>query len=126
LFFVGPASHCFAQISPPGEGKARMADWFAILGRKSNPDNYDLFFKQEIFVLNQEFYHQMPNNWSYSFALSYRRQDEYSEIPPLEHENPKLKQEFRMYGRFPYIFTLQALSISFTLMPATDRSLKVY
>ncbi len=125
LFFVGLASHCFAQISPPGEGEARTADWFAIgirqeldtidgrgwesmsyigLGRKSNPDNYDPFFKHEIFVLNQEFYHQMPNNWLYSFALSYRRQDEYSETPPYEHENPKLKQEFRLYGRLSYIF----------------------
>ncbi|MCR6639912.1 MAG: hypothetical protein NVV82_13255 [Sporocytophaga sp.] len=78
------------------------------------------------FVLNQEFYHQMPNEWLYSFALSYRRQDEYSEISPFEHENPTLKQEFRLYGRFPYFFHFSPLSISFTLTPATDRSLKVY
>jgi hypothetical protein len=124
-FLVVFVRQSFAQISPPGEGKARTADWFALgirqkldttegrgwqsmsyigLGRKSNPDNYNPFFKHEIFVMNQEFYHQLPNAWQYSFALSYRRQDEYSDRPPYEHEYPGLIQEFRLYGRLSYTF----------------------
>lgn len=117
---------CFSQISPPGEGKAHTANWFAFgnrqelstthgrgwqsmsyigIGRKSNPDNYDLFYKSAILVVNQEFYHQFHSVWQTSFALSYRRQDEYLDNKPYEHDNPKLKQEFRLYGRFSYIFS---------------------
>ncbi len=118
-------SNSFSQISSPGLGKANTASWFAFgirqeldtiqgkgwqsmsyigLGRKSNPDNYDPFFKQAIFAVNQEFYHQFHSDWQYSFALSYRRQDEYLDNPPYEHDTPKLKQEFRLYSRFSYIF----------------------
>ncbi len=123
---------CFSQISPPGLGKAHTADWFALgirqklntigakdwqsmsyigLGRKSNPDNYDPFFKSAILVVNQEFYHQFHNDWQYSFALSYRRQDEYLDNPPYERENPKIKQEFRVYGRLSYVLNTSCLKL---------------
>lgn len=122
----------FSQISPPGEGIAHTADWFAFgvrqeldtvesrnwqsmtyigLGRKSNPDNYNPFFKSEIFVLNQEFYHQLQNNWQHSFALSYRRQDEYIQTPPFEHAKPRLQQEFRLYGRLSYTFKASQIKL---------------
>ena len=81
-------------------------------GRKSNPDNYDPFFKSAIVVINQEFYHQFRDHWQYSLALSYRNQDEYVHNPPYEHGNPKSKQEFRLYGRFSYI--LNTPHIKFT------------
>ena len=123
---------CFSQISPPGLGKANMADWFAFgirqelstthgrgwqsmsyigIGRKSNPDNYDLFYKSAILVVNQEFYHQFHSVWQTSFALSYRRQDEYLDNKPYKHDNPKLKQEFRLYGRFSYIFSTSRIKL---------------
>jgi len=120
LFFGLFTGKAFSQISPPGEGKARTAGWFAFgirqeiekswqsmsyigVGRKSNPDNYDPFYKPAIFVLNQEFYHQSRKTWQYSFALSYRRQDEYSENSPYEHDKLRSKQEFRLYSRLSYI-----------------------
>ncbi|MCB9188140.1 MAG: DUF2490 domain-containing protein [Flavobacteriales bacterium] len=118
-------NYIYGQISSPGLGKTNTADWIAFgvrqeldtiegkgwqsmtyagLGRKSNPDNYNLFYKPAIFIVNQEFYHQFHNDWQYSLALSYRRQDEYFDTPPYEHETPRIKQEFRIYGRFSYIF----------------------
>lgn len=117
----------FGQISPPGLGAGNTASWLAFgvrqeldtlkewqsmtyvgLGRKSNPDNYDPMFKSAILVLNQEFYHQFHKK-QYSFALSYRRQDEYLDNKPYEHDNPNLKQEFRVYGRLSYIFKTERL-----------------
>ncbi len=114
-----------AQISPPGLGRAKAASWFALgirqeldtiegkgwqsmsyigLGRISNPDNYALFQKQAILVVNQEFYHQFHHNWQYSFALSYRRQDEYLDDYPYTHDSPRQKQEFRTYVRASYTY----------------------
>lgn len=120
------------QISPPGLGKANTANWFALgvrqeldtvpdkgwqsmtyvgFGQKSNPDNYNPFYKPAIFVINQEFYHQFHKTWQYSFALSYRRQDEYFDTPPYEHETPRIKQEFRTYGRVSYIFKASRIKL---------------
>ena len=132
LFFCLLVGNAFSQISSPGLGKAHTADWFAFgvrqeldtierkgwqsmsyigLGRKSNPDNYDPFYKSAILVLNQEFYHQFHNDWQYSFALSYRRQDEYLDNSPYEHDIPKLKQEFRLYSRVSYIFKTSRIKL---------------
>lgn len=110
-----------SQLSPPGLGVAKTGGWLAFgvrqeldslktwtsmsyvgIGRKSNPDNYDPLFKSGIFVINQEFYHQFHRHWQYSFAFSYRRQDEYLEDPPYEYDLPRLKQEFRLYSRLSY------------------------
>ncbi len=112
-----------AQISPPGMGKAHTAEWVALglrqklnstgtwqsmsyvgVGRKSNPDNYNPVLKPAIVVFNQEFFHQFHSKWQYSLALSYRRQDEYSNKPPFEHSLPGIKQEFRGYGRVSRTF----------------------
>jgi hypothetical protein len=132
LLFCLFSSTVFSQISPPGLGKTQTADWFAIgvrqeldtikgkgwqsmsyigVGRKSNPDNYNPFYKPGILILNQEFYNQFHENWQYSLALSYRRQDEYLDDPPYEHEDPKLKQEFRVYSRLSYIFSASRLKL---------------
>lgn len=111
------------QISPPGLGAAHSASWFAAgirqdidsagnwqsvsyagFGRKSNPTNYSPFYKPEIFVVNQEFYHTFRKNWQYSVALSYRRQDEYQDSYPFERETPGIVQEFRFYSRLSYVF----------------------
>lgn len=116
---VRPAA---AQISPPGLGTAHTADWLALgirqdldslgkwqsmsyvgVGRKSSPVNYNPFYEPSILVLNQEFYYKFHRHWQSSFALSYRRQNEYSDQYPFEHENPAFEQEFRLYGRFSYV-----------------------
>lgn len=120
----------YSQISPPGLGNAKTASWFAIgvrqeldtiagkgwqsmsylgIGRKSTPDSYNLFQKQAIWVVNQEFYHQFHHNWQYSMALSYRKQDEYLKEAPYYHDNPQWKQEFRLYGRMSYLLSAKRI-----------------
>lgn len=122
----------FSQISPPGLGKTKMAGWIAVgvrqeldtvedrgwqsmtyigVGRKSNPGNYNLFYRQAIWVFNQEFYHRIKS-WQYSVALSYRRQDDYLPDPPYEYGNPKLHQEFRLYGRLSYILNTSCIKLT--------------
>jgi len=124
LFFVACSlsTPAFAQISPPGLGKAHTADWLAVgirqdldslkkwqsmsyigMGRKSSLTDYNPFDKSSILVLNQEFYYRFHEHWQSSFALSYRRQDEYSDQYPFDHENPAFEQEFRAYSRFSYV-----------------------
>ena len=103
-------SNCLAQCSPPGLGKANTASWFAIglkqninkketitsathfgLGRISNPDNYNLFKKQSIYVINEEIANRFKQNWKLSVALSYRWQNKYKATPPMgryRHTSP--------------------------------------
>lgn len=121
-----------SQISPPGLGKTNIGSWIAVgirqeldtiegkgwqsmtyvgLGRKSNPDNYNPFYKAGIFIANQEFHHQFHKTWQYSIALSYRRQDIYLDKPPYEYDSPNLQQEFRVYGRLSYIFRTSRIKI---------------
>ena len=111
----------FAQISPPGLGDANTCSWVAFgvrqkldsadktqsftyigMGRESNPSDYNLAKKPAIWVINQEFFRKLRKHWQYSVALSYRQQNEYSDTAPFEKENPGVKQEFRLYGRFAY------------------------
>lgn len=111
----------FAQISPPGLGKAKTAAWLAIgikqkldslnkksaltylgIGTVSNPQSDANFFrKQAIFVLNHERYNHFAKHWQYSYALSYRRQNSFSNNSPFEKDG--LEQEFRLYGRVSYL-----------------------
>ncbi|MDB5257998.1 MAG: hypothetical protein JWM14_2693 [Chitinophagaceae bacterium] len=117
-----------AQISPPGLGDANTASWLAIglrqrldsanhkqyvayagMGRISNPDDYNPIEKTSIFVLNQEFYNQFHKHWQYSVALSYRRQNEYESTTPYEKEKVPLKQEFRIYSRYSFIWKTSRL-----------------
>ncbi|WP_288436776.1 DUF2490 domain-containing protein [uncultured Chryseobacterium sp.] len=112
-----------AQISPPGLGDANNAFWGAFgvkrqldslgkkqalsyiaIGRKSSPDNHNLFSKQAIIVLNHEVYHSFAPHQQYSYALSYRRQPQYENTAPYDKENTE--QEFRIYGRYAYTFEL--------------------
>ncbi|AZB01607.1 DUF2490 domain-containing protein [Chryseobacterium joostei] len=112
-----------AQISPPGLGDANTAFWSAFgvkreldslgkkqtmsyiaIGRKSSPDNNNLFSKQAIFVLNHEVYNSFAPHQQYSYAISYRRQPQYESDAPYEKENTE--QEFRIYGRYAYTFNL--------------------
>lgn len=133
LLFLCFVNTIYAQISSPGLGKANTASWFAVgveqqldtiknknwksmtyvgAGRKSNPDTNNPFYKPAIFVVNQEFYNQFHNNWQYSFALSYRKQNEYSDSFPYEEIYPKSTQEIRLYGRFSYIFKTDRLKLT--------------
>ncbi|MFC3160917.1 Protein of unknown function [Chryseobacterium arachidis] len=110
-----------AQISPPGLGDANTAFWSAFgvkrnldslgnkqtlsyvaIGRKSSPDNENLFSKQAIVVLNHEVYHSFDPHQQYGYAISYRRQPKYESEAPYEKEGTE--QEFRLYGRYAYTF----------------------
>lgn len=82
------------------------------MGRISQPDDYDPYRKPSIFVINQEFYHQLPKNWHYSLAISYRRQHEYQDEFPFTHQEPEIRHEFRTYGRVFY--SLKTSRIKFT------------
>lgn len=112
-----------AQISPPGLGDASTAFWSAFgvkrqldslgkkqalsyiaIGRKSSPDNDNLFSKQAIFVLNHEVYYSFAPHQQYSYAISYRRQPQYESSAPYNKESTE--QEFRIYGRYAYTFDL--------------------
>ena len=112
----------FAQVSPPGLGKGKNASWFAFaikqsldslhkkesttyigIGRKSTPDDSNPFNKMGILILNQEFSNRYHKNWQYSYAISYRRQNEYESTAPYDLANPAIKQEFRIYGRYSYL-----------------------
>ncbi len=124
IFLLGLINNLLhAQISPPGLGDANTAFWSAFgvkrqldslgkkqslsyiaLGRKSSPDNYNPVSKQAIVVLNHEIYHSFAPNQQYSYAVSYRRQPKYESSAPYEKE--ATEQEFRIYGRYAYIFSL--------------------
>jgi hypothetical protein len=112
------SSHAAAQLSPPGLGDGHTAFWTAFgvrqdlgsqdrwesmtytgFGSVSHPNNYDLFEKPAIFVLNQEIYDHFRKDLAYSFALSVRRQWLYKDDPPFEEDDPAARVEFRMYGR---------------------------
>jgi hypothetical protein len=131
LIFLLSSGIVFAQISPPGLGVANTASWCALgirqyldttkrwqsvsyvgLGRKSSPDNFSPVSKNGILVFNQEFYHQFHKNYQYSLAVSYRRQDEYSDVSPYDYKANRIKQEFRIYSRFAYSYKISRFKIS--------------
>jgi hypothetical protein len=123
LFISLADGRAAAQISPPGLGRGHTAEWIALgvskdldslkrwssvsyvgLGRKSNPDNYNPLYKSAILVLNQEFYYRFHKHWQSSLALSYRHQNAYLDNAPFNSEDPGFEQEFRLYGRFSYVY----------------------
>lgn len=126
------------QIVPPGLGKTPMAGWVAFgvqhkmdtiknggwtsssyvgIGRKSNPDSYNLLEKPSIFILNQEFKHRFYSNWEYILAVSYRTQFNHADVEPFEKLDPAFKQEFRFYGRLYYVFKTDFVNITPTFRP---------
>ncbi|AFM04327.1 hypothetical protein Fleli_1939 [Bernardetia litoralis DSM 6794] len=131
IFFF--SINCFAQISAPGLGEAKTASWFAIgikqkldnknklnsvsyigWGHKSNPINYNPYFKPALFAINQEFYYSFAKNWKTSIALSYRKSHEYTNEEPFQHKENRFKQEFRVYSRLSYTWKINQLKIEST------------
>jgi len=121
----------YAQISPPGLGETNTASWFAFgvrqsldsankiqsfsyvgIGRISGPESNNPLKFQDIFVLNQEFYHRFHKHWHYSLAVSYRNQDEYGDEKSFNTISPTHKQELRLYGR--YMYELKIRNLRFT------------
>lgn len=121
------------QIIPPGLGEVSLSSWIAIglnqemdtlknrgwksssyigHGRINDPEKHNLFQKSGIFILNQEFYNRFHQNWEYSLALSYRKQDIYKKEPPFDHADPSHKNEFRLYSRFSYLWKTDFVEIS--------------
>ncbi|KOS07708.1 hypothetical protein AM493_17900 [Flavobacterium akiainvivens] len=118
LFFVNTTK---GQISPPGLGDTNTAVWTALgvkeqldslnaitvyagMGRISGPGSDNPLDKPSIGVLNAEVYHTLSTHFKYSYAMSYRRQSQYTDAYPYHLEHPAIKQEFRAYGRLAYSF----------------------
>lgn len=127
LFFSFTA---IAQLSPPGLGSTNTAFWSAVgvkqklseknssityvgMGRISGIESNNAFSMPSILVLNEEFNHKLNKNWSYSAALSYRRQRQYDEGFE-ELESTVVNQEFRVYGRLKYSVDLGSAKWSTT------------
>lgn len=129
-------SNSFAQITPPGLGKVNTASWFALgvkqnlnqketttsttfigVGRISDPDDYNLIKKPSIYVVNEEVTHRFKENWKYSFALSYRWQNEYKKTEPYHLDTPDVRKEIRYYNRFTYLKKFKNIDFSLTYRP---------
>lgn len=119
-----------AQVSPPGLGDTNGASWFALgmkqdlnekiesmtyvgLGLKSDEENYNITSKPAIIVINQEFYHQLDKHWKVSYALSYRKQMEYSMDDDIE--NISTQNEMRIYGRVAYSTSIGKVKLTQTV-----------
>lgn len=133
IFVCGISTAASSQIIPPGTGKAVTASWFVLglqqnlnrnpkwlsvtylgYGTKSNPDNKNPFYKPSIIILNQEFYHPIKKHGQYSFAGGYYLHDRYISDAPYTHTTPSKRQEFRIYGRISYLFSVKKLKFSTT------------
>ncbi len=84
------------------EGKGWQDMLYVGVGFKNNKNN--LKYQKAIFVLNNEIYHQFHTNWQYSMALSYRKQERFDALTPQLHDSIPFMHEFRVYGRFSYIY----------------------
>lgn len=122
VFFVVFHKSLMAQISPPGLSDTHVASWMAVgldqqldtqnkrrsityigIGRMSDPAGAtNLFKKPSIFILNEEYKQKITDKFSYTAALSYRRQNLYEEIAPYHKADPAIRQEFRVYGKLAY------------------------
>lgn len=119
---VAVINNSFAQLSPPGLGKAKTASWFAFglkqsldstqqkesttyigMGRKSGLDESNPMSNLAILVINEEISNHFREHWIYAYALSYRRSNLFEPYAPYEDLDPAIEQEFRAYGRFSYV-----------------------
>jgi hypothetical protein len=126
------ASGAAAQITPPGLGNANTAAWSAIgvrqsldgaarreylgyagVGAISTRSNNDPYDQPAIFVFNHELYDQFREQWMYSLALSYRRQDMYEG----QDWEQKRFQELRIYARYAWVLTRGRIKLLNTLRP---------
>ncbi len=131
ILFINSAQ---AQISPPGVGSTKGVSWGAIgltqhlrtrwvsstyvgMARESDPDNWALFKKQGLLVLNEEIGYGLTSHWQLSVAGSFRRQNEYSAEAPFELENPAHKKEVRFYSRLQYKHHLRQVAMTYTFRP---------
>lgn len=129
LWILSPL--CVAgQIIPPGLGDIETGSWMALglrqdIGNKNwssttyfgiagrnGPDEINPFENHAAFVLNQEFKNRFHPKWEYSAAGSYRRQYQYEKENPQIAADPKFKQEFRIYGRFSYLYKTGKIEIT--------------
>ena len=131
LFVSSPA---FGQFSPPGLDEANVAVWsaFGVTQKlsdrwtlsvyaggslKSDPDNYSLFRKPGIFVLNEEAVYHICKKWSIGLCVSHRIQYEYESASPFESDTPPNKKEERFYTRIYYRDSLMNLPFVFSVRP---------
>jgi hypothetical protein len=119
-----------AQISPPGLGDAKTAAWIAAgvrqdldaverresmtyVGVGAVREGFGVPDQPAIVVVNEEIYDRFHEHWTYSYALSYRRQKQYS----LQDDSVERRQELRFYGRFSNVLQAGALRLITTFRP---------
>ncbi len=128
LSVVAPAA---AQLSPPGLDEAVTASWQAAgirqdldpKGRRQSMTYVGLGLVSEhasapdqfaIFVLNQEFHDAFSKHFTYSYAISLRRQNSYSlHDPRAVHRD----EEVRFYSRFSNVLHAGRLKLTSTVRP---------
>ena len=138
LVFVLCAINSFAQISPPGISDANIAFWSALglsqkisdrwllsvytgNSRQSDPDNFALFKKQAIFVINEETTFNFNKTFSLAACVSYRIQNRYAGEDPFASAAPATKNEERYYLRFYYREQLGKTKLKFSFRPEFRR-----
>lgn len=113
------------QVIPPGLGKNPLASWMAGsisqkidstrnwnsstylgIGTISHPDNYHLFQKFGVLIVNQAFEHTFYQNWNVSTEFLYARQNQYEKTFPYHAADDPIRNEFRLYGRISYAWKI--------------------
>jgi hypothetical protein len=119
----------FSQIGAEAQG-GKMTTWLALgidqkisknwllvtdfgYGRHSDPNNFDLFKRQGLNVVTQDFIFK-PNNWSYAFGIGYWRRNFYSDDAPFDKQTApfEFRNEVRPYQRVYYHQKINNIKVS--------------
>jgi hypothetical protein len=129
LYFTAFLS-AFAQLSPPGLEETRAVAWAAIgvtqqtgarwqttvyLGgsRESKSDNFSLFKRFAIGVLDFNELYRINDHWSVAAAVSFRKQGMYDD----ELKEEDLRNEIRYYARLYYRHKINRISFAYSFRP---------
>jgi len=117
FFIICLCSNSFSQIFPDAVGEAKNAFWLATgfkqdilktnvplltsstsigIGRKSNPDNFNLFQKHQSFILKESLSVRLKPKWKMSLGLGYYKTRRYHDEAPFELLETPVQHEFRL------------------------------
>lgn len=123
------AEFSFGQVTPPGLADGDAA-WMAVglkqrlsnkkwssktvvgLARIGGEKTKNPFYRNGMFVLNQDFTNKFSKKWSYGFGLSYRRRNLYRNTLSFQPANPSIEQEFRLNGKIAYAYSTNRIKLS--------------
>jgi hypothetical protein len=83
-------------------------------GRHSDPDNLQIFQRQGLNVLTQDFVYKPNTHWKFAFSFGYWRRNAYDDIPPYEQRAKpyQFRNEVRPFQRIYYLHTINRVKIS--------------